>query len=30
MIEHPDRFDALTLEFLQELAEEAHVTPSGP
>jgi len=29
MIEHPDQFDALTLEFLEEIAEEAPVAPSG-
>ncbi len=27
MIEHPDTFNALTLEFLEELAEEAPLTP---
>jgi pimeloyl-ACP methyl ester carboxylesterase len=31
MIEHPDTFNTLTLEFLEELAEEASLTsPSGP
>ncbi len=29
MIEHPDQFDALTLEFLEELAEETQVARSG-
>ena len=30
MIEHPNQFNDLTLDFLSELAETAHVTPSGP
>ena len=29
MIEHPDTFSALTLDFLEELAEEAHLKPSS-
>jgi pimeloyl-ACP methyl ester carboxylesterase len=28
MIEHPDQFNALTTDFLEELAEEATVAPS--
>jgi pimeloyl-ACP methyl ester carboxylesterase len=31
MIEHPDTFNELTLEFLEELTEEARLEPSsGP
>jgi hypothetical protein len=29
MIEHPDEFNALTLDFLSELAEEARVTSAS-